>query len=310
MAIFAQHGNSNIFSFYAKDSVRVTIDKPSHFFKQKPAIITFYALPNGNTTEQTMGKKMKEGDDLHFDIQHIGAQTRFLRDAIKDRTIVVAYLEATMKSWPAWRKKFGDGQIPTVLEAVQQKILARPAAPKSDAGGRVERILTGHSGGGSFTFGYLNAVKQIPEDVTRIAFLDSNYAYNATNHLAKLVQWLNASPQHQLCVLGYNDAAALLEGKPFVSAEGGTWGRSHAMLSDLGETFRFASQTRGELETASALDGRIQFLLKENPGRKILHTVQVERNGFIHAMVSGTASAGRGYVYFGERAYAKWISEE
>ncbi len=29
---------------------------------------------------------------------------------------------------------------------------------------------------------------------------------------------------------------------------------------------------------------------------------QVERNGFIHALVSGTADEGKGYEYFGERA--------
>ena len=44
----------------------------SHRFKKaKKAILIFYALPNGNTTAETMGKKIKEGDDWHFDIQHI-----------------------------------------------------------------------------------------------------------------------------------------------------------------------------------------------------------------------------------------------
>jgi hypothetical protein len=49
--------------------------------------------------------------------------------------------------------------------------------------------------------------------------------------------------------------------------------------------------------------------LKENPERKILHTVQVERNGFIHALVTGTPNENRGYEYYGERAYARWIQE-
>ena len=53
------------------------------------------------------------------------------------------------------------------------------------------------------------------------------------------------------------------------------------------------------METYSALDGRLQLLLKENPDHKIFHTVQVERNGFIQAMVSGTTNEGRGYEYFG-----------
>ena len=60
----------------------------------------------------------------------------------------------------------------------------------------------------------------------------------------------------------------------------------------------------------SALDGRVQFILKENPERKIYHTVQVERNGFVHSMVSGTPNEGKGYEYFGPRAYSKWIQPE
>ncbi len=160
-------------------------------------------------------------------------------------------------------------------------------------------MLSGHSGGGSFIFGYLNAVNQIPDDVVRIAFLDSDYAYDrAAGHKDKLAKWLAASDHHYLCVLAYNDAVALLNGKHFVSAAGGTWGRSHAMERDLAEDFKFTSQTNAEFQRFTALDGRIQFILKENPEQKIYHTVQVERNGFIHCMVSGTPVRGQGLRVF------------
>jgi len=171
-------------------------------------------------------------------------------------------------------------------------------------------VLTGHSGGGSFTFGYLNVVEQIPGNVVRIAFLDSNYAYEATNHFSKLANWLESSPAHALCVLAYHDSIALLDGKTFVSERGGTWGRSHAMLTDFGASYPFTSRTNDGLQSHIALDGRLQLLLKENPDRKILHTVQVERNGFIHAMLIGTPFEGRGYEYFGPRAYSEWIETE
>jgi hypothetical protein len=173
----------------------------------------------------------------------------------------------------------------------------------------VEVILAGHSGGGSFLFGYLNSVENIPVEIERIAFLDSNYAYDAARgHAEKLAHWLAASENHYLTVLAYDDASALLNGKPFVSADGGTWGRSHAMLKDLGTRFAFTSRTNSNgLEVYSAQSGHVQFLLKENPAREVLHTVQVERNGFIHCMVAGTAEEGRGYEYFGPRAYAQWI---
>ena len=169
-------------------------------------------------------------------------------------------------------------------------------------------MLTGHSGGGSFTFGYLNELNAIPDDIVRIAFLDSNYAYDpALGHQDKLIKWLKARGDHFLCVLAYNDAVALLNGKPFVSAAGGTWGKSHQMQSNLAEVFQFDSKTDPEFQRFTSLNGRIQFTLKENPERKIYHTVQVERNGFIHAMLSGTPNEAKGYDYFGERAYTKWI---
>jgi hypothetical protein len=108
-------------------------------------------------------------------------------------------------------------------------------------------------------------------------------------------------------VLAYQDYLALLNGKTFVSEAGGTWGRSQAMLADLSGQYQFTSRTNDGLETHSALDGRVKFLLKQNPEKKILHTVQVERNGFIEALLSGTPEEGKGYEYFGERAYTNWI---
>jgi len=261
-------------------------------------LLIFYALPNGNTIDETVGKALQPGDDWHYDIQHIGAQTRFLRELIKDRVVVVVYLEADRKSWPAWRKQHGDKLIPEIVATVKKLFPRR----------EVETVLSGHSGGGSLIFGYFNAVGQIPDDVVRIAFLDSNYAYDrALGHKDKLVKWLAASDHHCLCVLAYNDAAALLNGKSFVSAEGGTWGKSHSMQHDLAEDFSFSTRTNAEFQSFSALDGRVQFILKENPEKKIFHTIQVERNGFIHSMVSGTPNEGRGYEYFGPRAYSKWI---
>lgn len=79
------------------------------------------------------------------------------------------------------------------------------------------------------------------------------------------------------------------------------------MLADLGAQFQFIGRTNSGLETLSALGGRIQFLLRQNPERKILHTVQVERNGFIQALLSGTADEEIGYEYLGGRAYSRWI---
>ena len=239
---------------------------------------------------------MQPDDDWHFDIQHIGAQTRWLRNAISNRTIVVAYLEAGTKSWPAWRKEHDDRRIAEILDAMRGIFSAS----------KTKVVLASHSGGGSLMFGYLNTAEKIPDNVERIAFLDSDYAYDTGKHAEKIKLWLSDSNEHKLCVLAYQDYLALLDGKTFVSEVGGTWGRSHVMLSDLGAQFRFTSRTNDGLDAYSALDGRIKFLLKENPEKKILHTVQVERNGFIQALLSGTADEGKGYEYLGERAYTNW----
>ena len=143
------------------------------------------------------------------------------------------------------------------------------------------------------------------------SFLDSNYAYDlARGHRDKLVKWLSASDQHYLMVLAYNDAVALLEGKHFVSAAGGTWGKSHVMQQDMAEKFKFTTVTNEDFQRYTALDGRVQFILKENPEKKIFHTVQVERNGFIHCMVFGTTNESKGYEYFGPRAYTNLIRGE
>jgi hypothetical protein len=283
------------------DDVRIFISAPAResFSPAKPVLLVFFAVPNGNTIEQTAGKKTQPGDDWHFDIQHIGAQTRWLRQVITNKTIVLAYLEAGMKSWPAWRKKYGDQRIAEIFDGV------RGIFPTN----KIEVALASHSGGGSLVFGYLNAVETIPADVKRLAFLDSDYAYDSKLHAEKIKNWLAAADENHLCVLAYQDYLARLNGKTFVSEAGGTWGRSHALLADLGAQFSFTSSTNAGLETFLAADRRIEILLKENPEKKIFHTVQVERNGFIQALLSGTVSEGQGYEYFGERAYTNWIEQ-
>jgi len=281
------------------DGVRIFINAPppNSFAPDKPVQLIFYSLPNGNSIEETIGKKLSPGDDWHFDIQHIGAQTRWLRQALTNRTLVVVYLEAATKSWPLWRKTHPDSRIAEILDSV------RAIFPTN----HTQIVLASHSGGGSLVFGYLNAVNVIPAYVRRIAFLDSDYAYDSKLHAEKITNWLAASNENRLCVLAYQDYLGLYNGKPFVSQAGGTWGRSHAMLSDLAAQFPFTSQTNSGLETYSSTNGQIEFLLKENPDHKILHTVQVERNGFIEALLSGTAREGQGYEYLGERAYTNWI---
>jgi len=287
-------------TLHFEPGVRVVINSPATLDTNQPVRLVLYALPNGNTIEQTIGRRPKSGEDWRFDIQHIGAQTRWLRTRMADAQLVVAYLECEEMSWPAWRREHDpdNRRIPAIVAALRGRFTGVP----------LKLVLTGHSGGGSFTFGLLNGLARVPEDVERIAFLDSNYAYDAAQgHSAMLAEWLAGARDRFLCVLAYHDSVALLNGKTFVSESGGTWGRSLAMRGDLEAVFAFVHERGGHWQRSTALDGRVKFVLRENPEKTVLHTRQVELNGFIHALLAGTGWESRGYEYFGSRAYAAWV---
>jgi hypothetical protein len=285
-------------SFKLYGDIKVTFDMPANYSVDKKTIITFFALPNGNTTEQTMGKRMQPGDDWHFDIQHIRAQTKFIRQQLPKKNFVVIYLENNYKSWPTWKQKHADfkKEIPQLVDSLAGLIKAK----------RKMIYLNGHSGGGSFIFGYLAGVEQIPIYVKRISFLDSDYGYDSS-YYPKFKQWLQQVKGSALNVFAYNDSIALYNGKPFVSATGGTWYHSHLFLSHLQNDFSFSKTMTDSLNIFNSGDGRIQFYFKINTDRGIYHTRQVELNGFIHSVFCGTKKDSKTYSYYSERAYNNLI---
>ncbi len=276
--------------------VRIHINAPStaDFNPSKPVELVFYALPNSNTIEQTAGKTIAEGDDFRFQIQHIAAQTRWLRQRDTRANLVVAYLETAMFSWPAWSREHNDRLhfIPCLADSLMHIFSAY----------KTSVVLSGHSGGGSFIFNLIDSYPAIPDYVERIAFLDSDYNYS-DEHGVKLSRWLGASRRHYLSVIAYNDSIALYQGKTFVSPTGGTWYRTKMMHRFLADRFHFDTKIEGNFIRHRALKGRISIVLRENPDRAILHTVQVEKNGFIHTMLTGTGLEEKGYTYYGDRVY-------
>ncbi len=269
-----------------------------------PTRLIVYALPNGNTIEQTAGRQLAEGDHWRFDIQHIAAQTRMLRETVRDETIVVAYLEAAGLSWPTWRREREDSGPRIVALMEELRTLANPS------GGELRIFLTGHSGGGSLTFGYLNALGAVPEDVDRIAFLDSNYGYAAEDgHGTKLLAWLSADRQRTLVVMAYDDREIELDGKKVVGPAGGTWRASQRMIDDFaarGVTFQ--TEMEGAFIVERALGGQVVVMRHPNPENKILHTVMVgEMNGLLHTATLRTKWE-EAWGSFGEpRAYGRWV---
>jgi hypothetical protein len=295
---FNQKESDSLFTFFMSDSVKATIDRPLDFKKNRETIIVFFALPNGNTTEQTMGKKMKAGDDWHFDIQHVRAQTKFIRNEWPKKNLVVIYLENKYKSWPLWKQKHPNFPklIPHIVDSLSGMIHAK----------HKKMYLNGHSGGGSFIFGYLASMEKVPSDIKRISFLDSDYGYDSS-YYSKFKNWLKKVKGSVLSVFAYNDSIALYNGKSVVSATGGTWYRSHLMLRNLQNDFSFSQSRDDSIIVYKSDDERIQFFFKTNPDRKIFHTQQVELNGFIHSILCGTKLDSKNYQYYSTRAYTELI---
>jgi hypothetical protein len=290
----AQEKSDSIFSLMMNEDVKLTFDNPINFSKNKKTIIILYALPNGNTTEQTMGKKIRPGDDWHFDIQHIRAQTKFIRKKLVQKNVVVVYLENNLKSWPAWKQKHADylSLIRLITDTIYKTIPA----------GKKVIYLNGHSGGGSFIFGFLSGSAGIPGYVKRISFIDSDYNYDSS-YYSGLKDWLVHVKNSHLTVFAYNDSIALYNGKPVVSATGGTWYRSHMMMNDLSKFFSLQKTREDSIIAFESRNKKIGFFFKNNPDRGIYHTQQVELNGFIHSILFGTKKESKGYFYYRQRAY-------
>lgn len=279
--------------------VHLNAPAPEAVKPSDPWRLIVYALPNGNTTSQTIGKVMAPGDDWHYNIQHIGAQTRFLRQLNMGENIAVAYLEADSRSWPSWRKNHTDSskRIVTLIDELRGMI----------PGGKPAVTISGHSGGGSLIFGYINGVDKIPAWIDRIVFLDANYAYSTEDkHDAKLCEWLKQGAHH-LVVLAYDDRNITLNGKLVVSATGGTYRSSQRMADGLRACCEFTETRKDDTFTSTALDGRATVSVHLNPENKILHTVLVEKNGFIYANTVATPFEQKSGGFFSPALYSQWI---
>ncbi|MDB5229832.1 MAG: hypothetical protein JWN76_637 [Chitinophagaceae bacterium] len=284
--------------FTFRKDIHIVIDVPSSFNYKKTNLVLF-ALPNGNTIEQTMGKLLQPGDDWHFDIQHIKAQTAFIRKQ-SYQNYIVAYLENNFKSWPRWKQEHAQNfneEIRGLIDTLQQILHLK----------KHDLHLSSHSGGGSFIFGFLKTYETVPAFVTRITFIDSNYGFDST-YTESLSQWAKKQ-NHYLTVFAYNDSVVQYNGKPLVSAKGGTWYKSHEMMKELkyGWRQKKLSDSLSHYKNAAA---NINFFLINNPSHAILHTFQVEKNGFIHSELIGTQWENKNYTYFKERAYSEFISSE
>lgn len=305
-------------SFLYEPGVRVRINAPAEglMTPRKPVRLIFYALPNGNSTEWTFGKRMEEGNDWHFDIQHIGAQTRFLRAVDTLHNYVVVYLEAENRSWGAWRKA-GPGRDHIIKDLVEQIALlfSSSCAGAVCANQSMPQVeLNSHSGGGNFIFGFMDACDSLPDYLCRISFIDSDYNWDDERYGPKLVRWLSGgdagtphsgalpATQRQLFVACYKDYVALYNGKPFISKKGGTWHRTKMMYNYLRRHLEGAQWSHDGGESAGQRGGQCEPRVGQSGGQSEPRGGQFEhraRQGAKQCIVRrGGSYAGQCYFYW------------
>ena len=262
-----------------------------------------YTLPAGNTIEQSLGCQMKPGLDWHYDIQHVAAQVRLLRTLTPKERIVLVCPEGPGLNWSSFRKAHKDAN------ARMGKLVDdwRKEFGTDDA----HVMLTGHSNGGSFIFGVIDASAEIPAYIDRIAFLDANYNFDAAQHAGKLERWLKGDDGRRLVVIAYDDREITLNGKKVLGPTGGTYRATGRMRDALGKVFPLAETTNPPFLETSGLDGRIHFFVHPNPQNKILHTVLVgEMNGLVHAATLGTPNEEKWGHFGGPRAYTRLVQRD
>ena len=302
--------DEQVLAYTYDPGIRVEINAPSvsKFDATLPTALVFYGLPDGVSTDWTIGKEIENGENQHYKTQHIGAQTRFIRAQEPGCNLVTIYMETSQKNWNTWRTGTTNGN--SIIKECTESILVL----FEDYNPYV--VLVGHGGGGSHTFGFIEAASDIPSYVKRISFIDSNYNWDNDRHGEKLVRWLKASDDNCLSVICYDDGAAKVDGQPIIAPNEGTCYRSLIMQQYLKQNLSEYTWTETdrdlvgtELITCSANDNRIQFLLKTNVFGSVFHDELVEKNGYIQALLSSTDKEDVNYSFWGARAYDSYIQD-
>ena len=236
-------------------------------------------------------------------------------------------MKTKQKAWNNWHKQHLD-----IAKETYDRLFADVVELYKDYNPSL--TISSHSGGGYLIFNYFRIANRINPAIKRLVFLDSVYGYTTEDHLDKFTEWLK-DRSHYLSVISYEDSKVIFRGKPLVSQQGGTWGRSHQMVKDLGGRFRIKGEvkevddgsslnpeavkgsrkfsdetdesTNALMEIYRGLKGRISFKLLRSPEGLIWHLVLVEKNGFIDSSLTGTRLEGRGYQFWGPRAYSEYI---
>lgn len=259
------------------------------FDLERPTIAIVYAAPNGNTLEETLGRRRAEGEAFRYDIQHVLAQTRLLRAAMPDTNVVLAVVEEKGLSWPTWVKREGR---PSARSVLAEPIAFVPSASV---------VWASHSGGGSLVLAAIQEAP-IPSEVTTVAFLDSHYAFEeGSGHGKRLATWLRANEAHRLVAIAYDDRRIRLHGRRVVSKKGGSFRATDRMRDALRrEGFLLVHDHVGPFDRYLAAGGRVDLRVHPNHENRILHSALVsDENGFAFAVALGRGARAEAAARFG-----------
>lgn len=271
---------------------RVHVDVDGAFDPSQPTLVVVYALPNGNTIEQTLGRRRNEGESFRYDIQHVLAQTRLVRSLVPGKNVVLVCLENDKLSWPTWvRSHEGAARRAREMLLAQASFVASP-----------RWVWASHSGGGSLLLAAIDGGAKIPDEVDTIVFLDSHYAFEEkTGEGKKLAAWLRASTSHRLVALAYDDRNVVLHRRRIVGPKGGSYRATDRMRTALQhEGMRFGHDRVGPFDRYLAEGGRVDLRVHPNKERRILHSALVsDENGLSFALALGHGVAAEQKARFG-----------
>lgn len=276
--------------------VRAVANIPGRAGTSRPTRLVVYATPNGSTIEQTLG--FARSGDWRSDIQHVLAKVRRQRCERPDDAIGLVCIEPEGLSWPAWRKKHAEA-APGLAVQILNGVRGLCGAPQAEV------VLTGHSGGGAFTWAVLDSGDAVPPGIGHFAWLDSNYSYSdESRHGDKLLAWLRGGVDRRVTILAYDDRRITLNGKAVIGPDGGTYRATARMLDRFAREVELSAGRSGPFATRSGMGGRLRSWVHDNPDNRILHTALVgEMNGLTAVLdPAREPSPPRGYSRFIEPA--------
>ena len=284
--VASRYFSEQVLAYTYNPDIKIEINAPpiAEFDETLPTALVFYALPNAHSIDWTIGKEITGGEDARYTGQHIGAQTRFIRAQKPGYNLVAVYLEVPQQAWGTWRSANASGNV--IIKECVESILSL----FEDYNPYV--VLSGYEGGGNHTFGFMEAVTDIPSYVKRISFLDSHLNWDNDKYGPKLTRWLQASPDNYLSVICYN------EGEPASN----TWNKSQEMYDYLKANLPNSWIESEDANFIKYSTNGIQFLLKPNAS-----SASFEKNAYIQANLAGTGKEETGYTFGGNSTYNSYI---